>query len=235
MANLRNQLSGTMAEISAIERLRLLPEVFTGTDVTILFGWTSQTASTYLANWRKAKLIQSLGGRSDVHMNLVCNPTPNPEVALRRVFPQAIRIGVDILRQAGWTTQVIRDPEVAIPVGTFYTVNGFTLTTRNDSWFRKILPGVQDGQVGLRFLEPAWALADMIARAMDGRVCDPWLLAPDDIDIEAAAADPQMKAARQAFKLRKHVLTVVGYESIYDTTGMGALTAHDNPRDREMG
>lgn len=218
------------AQISAIDRLRELPEIFTGSDVTILFGWTSQTASTYLANWRRSRLIKSLGGRSDVHMNLVRNPNPNPEVAIRRVFPYAIRIGVDVLRQAGWTTQIMREPEVAILRGQSYAVEGFTLVIRPEHWFQKVLPGVQDDNVALRVLQPAWALADMIARAKDGRVSDAWLLAPDDIDLEAAAADPQISDAMRAFNLRSKDITAQGYEDIYNTTPMGALTARDHPR-----
>jgi hypothetical protein len=58
---------------SAISRLGTLPEVFTGSNVTVLMGWKSGICSSYLAQWRKAGLIKSLGGRSDVHMNLVRN------------------------------------------------------------------------------------------------------------------------------------------------------------------
>lgn len=223
------------SQISSIERLRELPEIFTGSDVTILFGWTSQIASTYLANWRRSRLIKSLGGRSDVHMNLVRNPRPNPEVALRRVFPYAVRIGVDVLRQAGWTTQIMQEPEVAILRGQSYAVEGFTLTIRPENWFQKVQNAVQDDNVALRVLQPAWALADMIARAKDRRVSDAWLLAPDDIDLEAAAADPQMSEARRAFGLRAKDLTAQGYEEVYNTTPMGSLTARDHGYERPRG
>lgn len=203
---------------SAFERLKSLPEIFTGSDVTTIFRWTSQTASTYLANWRRAGLVESLGGRSDVHMNLVRNPSANREAALRRVFPHATKIGADVLREAGWTTQIMSSPEVAVPRGSSYAVNGFALSPRSEKWFQQVSPGIIDNPVGLRALAPAWALADMIARAKDRRVGDAWLLAPDDIDLEAVAADPQTKAAIKSFGLRKADITADGYEGLYDAT-----------------
>lgn len=110
----------------------------------MLFGWSSRTASTYLANWRRAGLVPSLGGRSDVHMNLVRNPIANPEGALR-------------------------------------------------SAKRPPLLG------------------------------DAWLLAPDDIDLQAAVNDPQMAIALSAFNLSPDDLTPEGYESVYEQSTAAPL------------
>lgn len=204
---------------SAIERLRAVPEVFTGSELTVLFGWKSAIASSYLANWRKAGLIRSLGGRSDVHMNLVRNPHANPEVALRRAFPQAILVGVDRLRAAGWTTQIPTLPEVAVSqTSTRYSMTGFALTARPDKWFQTVKPGVDKVAQGLDRLRPAWALADMISRAQDRRVRHAWLLDPDDLDLPSAppsATRSDLAAALQAFELAPDCLQGTGYASIY--------------------
>lgn len=201
---------------SAIRRLQALPEIFTGSDLTMLCGWSSPIASTYLANWRRVGLVKSLGGRADVHMNLVRNPHVNPEVALRRVFPLAVRVGVDLLREAGWTTQIPNLPEVAVPQpGPIYAVEGFALTGRSGKWFTRVAPSVTPVDVGLRRLTPAWALADMVARALDGRVRQAWLLAPDDLDLSAARQDPALPTALAAFGVDEHHLTDDGYAQLY--------------------
>lgn len=203
--------------LSALKRLESLPAVFTGSDLTTAFQWTSQTASTYLVNWRKAGLIQSLGGRSDVHMNLVRNRQANPGAALRRVIPWATLVGADVIREAGWTTQILQTPEVAVPQsGPLFRVHGFQLSARSDKWFLKTAPGTQDVTEGLRRLQPAWALADMIARALDKRVKDAWLLDPDDIELDEAQCDPDMPQALAAFNLRADWVTPQGYSQLCD-------------------
>lgn len=205
------------AYTSAIKRLEALPEIFTGGDLTMLCGWSSPIASTYLANWRKAGLVKSLGGRSDVHMNLVLNRHVNAEAALRRVFPLATKIGADILREAGWTTQIPSLPEVAVPQpGPIYAVEGFALTGRPNKWFAKVAPGVQHVDDGLMRLTPAWALVDMVARALDRRVRHAWLLAPDDLELGEAREDKALPVALAAFGVDEQYLTDAGYARIYD-------------------
>lgn len=202
---------------SAIERLRALPDIFTGRDLTVRFQWSSETASTYLAQWRKNKLVRSLGGHSDVHMNLVARPQPNPEAALRRALPEAVKIGADVLREAGWTTQIDRQPEVAIlTTSPRYLLQDFRLSGRAPRWFATVAPGLIATADGIRHLKPAWALADMILRAMDRRVKDRWLLAPDDIDLQLASGDASTHEAVQAFGLPQSAFTEAGYSAVYD-------------------
>lgn len=204
------------AYISASKRLAELPEVFTGSDLTVLFGWTSAVCSTYLANWRKAGLIQPLGGRSDVHMNLVRNRQCNPLAALRRAFPRAVLLGVDRLREAGWTTQIPTRLEVALPVGSpRYSLPGFDLSTRSDKWFDRVAPGLDRSPNGIDSLRPAWALADMLARAHDKRIRTAWLLAPDDLDLASARRDKSVAAALQAFDLPAESLEDAVYLARY--------------------
>ena len=205
---------------SAIERLRVTPEVFTGSELTVLFGWKSAIASSYLANWRKAGLVKSLGGRSDIHMNLVRNPHINPELALRRAFPLAIMVGVDRLRAAGWTTQIPTLPEVAIALtSSRYSIDGFALTVRPEKWFQTVKPGVEKVAGGIDRLRPAWALADMINRAQDRRVRHAWLLDPDDLDLNSVLRSntrSDLAAALHAFELAPDCLEGSGYARIYD-------------------
>ncbi len=185
--------------MSATQRLSTLPEVFTGSDLTIVFGWKSAVASTYLALWRKAGLVKSLGGRSDVHMNLVQNRRVNPELALRRAYPRAIKVGVDVLRQAGWTTQIPSVVDVAIPKASgLHVIEGFRLRHRSDKWFEAVSNGVQKVTLGIDQLQPAWALADMLARAQDRRVQEAWLLDPDDLDLDAVFTDKNLPQAMAA-------------------------------------
>ncbi len=201
---------------SAIQRLAGLPEVFTGGDLTVLFGWKSGICSSYLAQWRKAGLIQSLGGRSDVHMNVVRNRQLNPELALRRAYPQAVKLGVDVLREVGWTTQIPSTVEVAVPRGSaMHALEGFALSTRTAKWYQHIAPGMERVQQGLDRLRPAWALADMLARAQDARVRHAWLLDPEDLDLQTVRADKQIEPALTALGLNISCLEDAAMDALF--------------------
>lgn len=199
---------------SATQRLSTLPEVFTGSDLTIVFGWKSAVASTYLALWRKAGLVKSLGGRSDVHMNLVQNRRVNPEHALRRAYPRAIKVGVDVLRQAGWTTQIPWVVDVVVPKASgLHGIEGFHLQHRSDKWFDSVSGGLQKVTLGIDQLQPAWALADMLARARDRRVHDAMLLDPDDLDLDAVFAEDSLQQAMAVMGVAMHGPD--DYEALY--------------------
>ena len=204
--------------ISSVDRLTALPEIFTGSDLTVLFGWKSVICSNYLAVWRKAGLIKSLGGRADVHMNLLRNRQINPEVALRRVFPRAIKVGVDLLREAGWTTQIPNRIDVAIPrTSSLFNLVDFVITTRTEKWFQCTALGTERVSQGIDRLHPAWALADMIARAEDRRVRHASLLDPEDIDLQAVRSDKSITAALRAFGLNADCVDDNGYLRLYGT------------------
>ncbi len=207
------------SEIPARQRLLLLPEVFRGAEATVIFGWKSAICSTYLANWRKLGLIKSLGTRSDVHMNLVRSPQANLQAALRRAYPNGILVGVDVLREAGWTTQIPSRPEVVVPLAsTIYDIEAYEITTRTDKWFDRVRPGIEvvDSQDGVDRLRPAWALADMLARAQDRRVHTSWLLDPEDIELEEARADKHAGKALAAFGLEADACSDESYEQVYE-------------------
>ena len=166
-------------QISAIERLQSLPRVFRGADLTVRFQWTSKTASHYLYLWKRRDLVAGLGGHSDVFANLLIDRHPDWATALRMVMPSAVVIGIEALRQAGWTTQIPRAPTVAVddtqPV---YTTAHFDINRRDPAWFAATRAGLQPAAGALPVLAPAWALADMLA-------ADGWAgcgLDTDDID-----------------------------------------------------
>ncbi|MHB1566933.1 MAG: hypothetical protein ACYCXG_09505 [Acidiferrobacter sp.] len=173
-------------QVSAIERLRSLPDVFRGADLTVRFQWTSKTASQYLYLWKRRGLIAGAGGHSDVFMNLL---TGRKDVmkALALAMPTAVITGIEALRAAGWTTQIPQCPTVAVLRGSrIFQMEGFLIEPRSDSWFARIRPGLSSP--GLEYpaqLAPEWALADLLQRQGWG-VCG---LFPDDIEWEDVGAD----------------------------------------------
>jgi len=187
-------------QISAIERLKELPPVFRGADLTIRFQWDSKTASQYLYLWKRRNLVQGLGGHSDVFANLLIAQYPDWEKALLMAMPSAVVIGVEVLRRVGWTTQIPDRPNVAVtakhPV---FKTNVYNIEARDLVWFAKVAPGIRrDGDVAivLPTLAPAWALADMLKREGWG-TCGLW---PDDLDLEVSASDEaDWRAASVAF------------------------------------
>lgn len=167
-------------QISAIVRLQSLPPVFRGSDLTIRFQWTSKAASQYLYLWKRRGLVQGLGGHSDVYANLLMNPTPDWGKAVMTAMPSAVTIGIEALRQAGWTTQVPHRPTVAVndKQGVF-SIEPFDIAARDPKWFESVSAGIQgDRALGLPTLRPAWALADMLRTQGWGK-CGLW---PDDIE-----------------------------------------------------
>lgn len=188
-------------QTSAIVRLQSLPPVFLGADLTIRFRWTSKTASQYLYLWKRRGLVQGLGGHSDVYANLLTNPTPNWEKALLTAMPSAVTIGVEALRQAGWTTQVPQRPTVSVNAKqSVFSVEAFEITPRDPRWFDAASNGIEgDRALGLPVLRPAWALADMLRTHGWGK-CGLW---PDDLDLDEIGDQDEVdwQAACTAFDL----------------------------------
>lgn len=164
--------------LSAIERLQQLPALFRGSEATIRFGWTAKEASQYFFLWKRREFIVPLGGHSEVYANLIVDRTPNWNRAVVMAMPSAVRVGLDVLRQAGWSTQVPVKPAVAVREGLgVYTVDPFEVSVRDDEWFATVRSAI-DRRGDLPELPPAWALADML-------VADGWGgcgLHPSDID-----------------------------------------------------
>lgn len=188
-------------QTSAIERLQSLPPVFRGSDLTIRFQWTSKAASQYLYLWKRRSLVAGLGGHSDVYANLLTNPKPDWGKAVMMAMPSAVAIGIEALRQVGWTTQVPHCPTVAVNAkqGVF-SIEHFQVVLRDTKWFDVAKKGIQgDRNLGLPTLRPAWALADLL-RAEGWGKCGLW---PDDIEWDQieGADEAEWRAACEAFDL----------------------------------
>lgn len=169
---------GHRANVSGTARLKDLPPLFRGGDLTLRFGWTSKNASQYLYLWRRAGLIEALGGKSDVYANLVRNRNPDWEKALRMAQPAAVLVGHEVLRRAGWITQIPARPEVALPLGkTPSAIHRFAFVHRSDAWFDAVRPKLRQDLSPLPALTPAWALADLLCGNKRRIALD-----PDDID-----------------------------------------------------
>lgn len=201
--------AASRTQVSAFERLRDLPALFRGGDLTRRFGWTSKTASQYLYLWKRRGLVQGLGGHSDVYANLLANRHPDWEGAVVMAMPSAVLVGIEALRRAGWTTQLVQRPTLAVKFGhPMFKTDHFDLVTRDLQWFEQVAPGIE-GSVGegLRTMRPAWALADLLHHTG-------WEhsgLSPDDIEWpQAASAERDWRAARKAFGLAPVALSHMG-------------------------
>jgi hypothetical protein len=167
-------------QTSAIVRLKSLPPIFRGADLTVRFQWTSRRASHYLYLWKKRGLVEGLGGHSDVYANRLTTDHPNWEKALLSAMPSAVVIGVEALRRAGWTTQIPTLPTVAVSTKQkVFKVTPFDVHRRSPEWFENTKKGLQTyAEVCLPMMRPAWALADLLKEQGWGK-CG---LHADDID-----------------------------------------------------
>ena len=185
--------------ISAHERLRTLPELFRGCDLTVRHGFDSKTASQYLYLWKGRELVVPLGGHSDVYANLVLNRHPQWERAVLMAMPSAVLVGIEVLRRAGWTTQIPARPQVAVNARQrHYRVNPYEIDFRGARWFKQTAQGiVHHGHGVLPSLHPAWALADLLR----GQEWGGMGLHPDDIEWDEVdeAAEKQWGMACKAY------------------------------------
>lgn len=185
----------TAAYISAIERLKHLPEVFTINTLSRLMDCPKPTVLAYLSRWRSKGWVEPAGPRSGVYFNLFKNPLAASEYrvdALRMLYPSAMLMGESVLHAAGWITQIPQVLHVAVEKRPSYMqLQGVELHPKPLSWF-KTVPILQPTQAkfssyGLRTLTPAWALADLLAT--------PFAWHPDADDVEVPE-DSQAELAR---------------------------------------
>lgn len=180
-----------MAIVASHERLNSLPCVFHVADLTIRLGWAPQTALRQLFLWKKLGQVKGLGGQSWIFANLAADQYPDWELGLRMIMPTAVVIGIEVLRRAGWTTQIPYVATVAVSSAQrIHQVERFNVCAQSPQWFELINPGIrrEDEDVALAHLAPAWALADLIKR--EGW-CDGGL-GPDDIYWDSVSKQDQV-------------------------------------------
>lgn len=154
--------------VSTLRRdaLESLPAVFHVADLTLRLGWKPRLAQEQLYHWRRQGLVCGLGGQSGVYANLIVSRYPDWEIGLRMVMPTAVVSGLEVLRRAGWTTQIPYLITVTVSSAhRVYEVDGFEVDVQAPEWFDVMSAGVRSGEeVALPSVAPAWALADLIRR-----------------------------------------------------------------------
>jgi hypothetical protein len=182
--------------ISSIDRLRLLPEVFTLKTAASMFSWEEKMASRYISRWKRRGLVSSLGERTGVHFNLLKNPSaPSNHFlhAVGHIFPGAVLVGATALHASGATTQIPTSFDVAIPYRPSYPViPGIDISTRPRAWFRAVHEGLVKDRC-LPRLTAELALAD-------AWVNGGWQPDPDDVDFDEIDSD-LLKEAFAMFKV----------------------------------
>jgi len=168
----------TKNRISALERLRKLPEVFTLNTAASHLECSKQMASTYIGRWHDSGLVASLGPRTGMHFNLLRNPNAASDLrmdAIAYLFPGAMIGGVSAVHAAGWTTQFPRQTEIIIPNRrSFPSVTDAEISCRPLKWIKEARNWT-DRDASVPWLNPAFALADCVSRG-------DWVPDPDDIE-----------------------------------------------------
>jgi hypothetical protein len=156
-----------------------LPWVFHVADLTVRLGWKPRFAQEQLYRWSRQGVVCGLGGQSGVYANLVVSRYPDWEMGLRMVMPTAVVSGLEVLRRAGWITQI--PYRITVTVSAAHRacpVDRFEVNIEGPEWFDLVAAAIRSGEgVALPSLPPAWALADLIRR-------EGWSdcgLGPDDI------------------------------------------------------
>jgi hypothetical protein len=148
----------TTSDTSVIGRLQGLPRVFRGADL----AWPPKTTAQFLALWKRRGLIDELGPDSDVFANLLLDRYADWNTALQMAMPSAVVVGLEVLREVGWSTQIPRVPTVAVDsTHPFFPTPHFDISRRDPAWFEAARPGIHY-EGALPALAPSWALADMV-------------------------------------------------------------------------
>lgn len=159
--------------------LESLPWVFHVADLTLRLGWKPRFALQELYRWTRQGRVCGLGGQSGVYANLIVSKYPDWEMGLRMVMPSAVVSGLEVLRRAGWITQIPFLITVTVSgAHRLYQVDRFEVNIQGLDWFDVMAAGMRSGEgVALPSLAPAWALAELVRR---GGWCDCGV-GPDDI------------------------------------------------------
>lgn len=176
--------------VSSLDRLRQLPEVFTLKTAASMFSWDEKMASRYITRWKRSGFVSSLGERTGVHFNLLKNPDAPRDLflhAVGHVFPGAVLVGATALHASGATTQIPVSLDIAIPYRPSYpAIPGIDIVTRPRAWFRS----VHDTLVKDRTLPRLTAELALADACVNGG----WRPDPDDIEFDEIDSDLLKKA-----------------------------------------
>ena len=156
--------------VGSVERLRELDPVFSLADLQTAAGLDYRLARQYAVRWTERGLIQRFGG--GVYYNLIKDhegpSTRLPEAVDKLLRLPVVVVGGAAVHAGGWTTQIHRKIEIAVPVvrGSLTvpaTEGNVTLTPRYMDWFMKLAASAEgSGEAGLPVASPEYALADAL-------------------------------------------------------------------------
>lgn len=184
----------------AIDLLSAMPPAFGVNEFCRDTGIDSAQAGTYLARWEADGLIARFG--VSAFFNLVKDPEARKtqpglalEILLQRPF---VMVGGAALYHAGWTGQVQRRIEIAVPVTGQNTAmpvvpGGFVLVPRFPKHVQTLLAHQAENASGwdsIPVASPAYALADMFAAMPAGPKAERVsIVPPDEIDPDLLDGD----------------------------------------------
>lgn len=188
-------------QMSAVERLRSLPDVFTSNNMSSIFGMSRASVDNTIARWRKAGLVETMGMRkAGVHFNLLRRPDAH-DALMSDALWLLLRVphvlgGGGALHAAGWTTQRHHVHEVCVGVSTRSPcvptgLTGVNVLARPIKWMSILFQNAEANEQasgGIPMLSPAMALADswLANQRGTGRVANTrmaWLPDSDDVEI----------------------------------------------------
>ncbi|WP_454909731.1 hypothetical protein [Variovorax gossypii] len=184
---------------AAIDRLRLLPDVFNATAALLVTGIPKEQFNQYMWRWQKAGLVRTIGARSDVWINLLSVRDPSHEIwmkAVRMALPDAIVAGHGVLQRHGLSTQMANRIDMIRPVESAkIEIDGVVLHERPKMWIKTLRRmGAVDEEGALPELDPGAALVDVLrfdAASVheDDIDWDALSLLPDSLELFDALAD----------------------------------------------
>jgi hypothetical protein len=177
---------------AAIDRLRVLPDVFNATAALLVTNIPKEQFNQYMWRWQKAGLVRSIGARSDVWINLLATPKPSHETwlkAVRMALPDAIVAGHALLQRHGLSTQMANRVDMIRPAQSARAeIDGVVLHERPKMWvktLRRLRAVNEEGP--LPELDPGAALVDLLH------------FDPDSIDVDDIDWEEMKPESRQIF------------------------------------
>lgn len=179
---------------ASVDRLRLLPDVFNATAALLVTNIPKEQFNQYMWRWQKAGLVQSIGARSDVWINLLASPKPSHETwlkAVRMALPDAIVAGHGVLQRHGLSTQMANRVDMIRPAESARAeIDGVVLHERPKMWIKTLRRMRAVNEEGpLPELDPGAALVDLLR-------FDPESIDVDDIDWEELPPESRQKSQR---------------------------------------
>jgi hypothetical protein len=162
------------------QRLPQLPVVFSTADAAALFSDLDASGRRVMLNrWKELGLIRPAGPRSKLYYNLMLQSDWQAvlSIAVCRAYPSATLIGPNVLRRAGWTTQIARDLHVAVlKARTYARLDGVQIHPRSHTWYE------EKGQFGISMEGlPSITAEQALWDSLEHRH-EIWCPDPDDLD-----------------------------------------------------